>query len=758
MWRGWVTNLFPFASLAVRLFIVSNRLPVTVVRRDGGVEIRESVGGLATAMKSFLEATDGGRGLGFGEVLWVGWSGLRAEVEGEEVRARLRERGLLAVPLSEEDVSLFYEGFCNSTLWPLFHSFTVYTVFDRRFWEAYVRVQQRFAETVASLAEPGDLVWVHDYHLMLLPAMLREAVPDLAVGFFLHIPFPPPEILQLMPPQWRTSILEGVLASDLVGFHIHEYVNNFLRSVAKFLGYRVEVGVVHVGRRRVRVGAFPIGINFEMFHNSALSPDVQTAAEELRQRLRGLKIVFSIDRLDYTKGVINRVRAWERFLREHPEWRRRATFVLVVVPSRTGVPQYDAMKREIEREVGRINGELGEVDWVPIIYISRFIPTPTLHALYNVADVALITPLRDGMNLVSKEYVASRRDCRGVLILSETAGAAHELVEALIVNPNDESAMVEAIARALSMEPEEQCRRLRAMQERIRQNDVVKWAVDFIKATVEAYGEAREAAASATAALLDGEAAAQVAEAFRRAGKRLLILDYDGTLVPHYPYAYQAVPDGALLSLLKDLASLPGTAVAVVSGRPREFLEAWLGALPLYFVAEHGAFVKEPGGGWRQFYPIDTGWKTAVKRVMEEYTLRTPGSYVEEKETAVVWHYRNVEPEVGEQAAQRLVEALSGLLQGAPAIVVRGSKVVEVRPAGVNKGAAAKWLIEQLRPDFVLVAGDDATDEDMFREVPGEAYTVKVGRGDTAARFYVPTYKRLRELLHSLRKAAATSA
>ncbi len=736
----------------MKLLIVSNRLPVTVVMREGRVELREAVGGLATAIKSFLGAVDGGRGLGFSEVLWVGWSGVKAEAETEEVRSKLGERGLVPVPLSGEEVNLFYEGFCNATLWPLFHGFTVYTIFERRFWDAYVRVNQKFAEVVASLAEAGDFVWVHDYHLMLVPAMLRDAAPDLAMGFFLHIPFPPAEVFQLLPPPWRTAVLDGVLGADLVGFHIHEYVNNFLRSVTKFLGYRVEGGVVHVGRRKVRVGSFPISVNFEFFHTAAERPEVKAQIEELRQRLRGLKVVFSIDRLDYTKGVLNRLHAWERFLKEHQEWRRRAVFILVVVPSRTGVSQYDAMKREIDREVGRIDGELGEVDWVPVVYISRFIPTETLLALYNVADVALITPLKDGMNLVAKEYVASRKDCRGVLILSETAGAAHELLEALVVNPNDESGVAEAIHRALTMDPEEQCRRISAMQNRLRQNDVVKWGVDFIQALATAYGENKTSTFSETSRRLDGEVLKEIINHAGKARKRLFILDYDGTLVPHYPYAYQAVPDPELKQLLDELASIPNTYVAVVSGRNREFLESWLGDLPIYIAAEHGAYIKDLDGNWTQLFPFDTEWKNTVRRVMEEYVAMVPGSYVEEKTSAIAWHYRNADPETGEVKANDLVETLRGLLEGSRAALIRGKKVVEVRPAGVNKGAAAKLLVERLTPDFVLIAGDDDTDEDMFKAVP-DSFTIRVGRGDTAARYVVATYKALREVLKALARS-----
>lgn len=731
------------------MIIVSNRLPVTVSLKDGEVVVKESVGGLATAMKTFLAATEGGKALGFESVVWVGWSGLADEPP--EVAERLREQGLEPVPLTKKDVELYYEGFSNSTLWPLFHGFTTHTVYRDEFWDAYVSVNKKFAEVVASRAGPEDYVWVHDYHLMLLPLFLRGAVPDVGIGFFLHIPFPPPEILQLLPASWRNEILDALLASDLIGFHTSDYMSNFVRSAVKFVGASAEIDVVKSRHGQAKVGVFPIGIDFDRFYNSSLDPEVAKEMEEVKRLLKGLKVVFSIDRLDYTKGVINRVYAWEKFLKSRPEWRRRASFVLVVVPSRTGIQQYDAMKRQIDMEVGRINGELGELDWVPIIYLYRFLSTPTLLAMYNVADVALITPLKDGMNLVSKEYVASRRDCRGVLILSETAGAARELTEAIIVNPNDIDGMAKAIERALTMPEEEQCSRLREMQRKLRAQDVVKWGLDFVQSLIGARIERadREAKLS-TSTPLEGQALEQMVESFKAAKSRALFLDYDGTLMPLYPYAYQAVPDEELLRLLEALARKPGVHVVVVTGRPRDFMDTWLRDLPIYIVAEHGLWIKRPDGVWTAVIAVDPSWKPKVRRIMEEFVERVPGSYIEEKEASIAWHYRNADPNAGEAAAAELVDNLSALLTGSGLTVLRGKKVIEVKPAGVNKGIAVSRLLEELRPDFVLAAGDDETDEYMFASLPPDAYTIKVGRGRSLARYYLANYKEVRGVLRRL--------
>ncbi|MBP1448648.1 MAG: bifunctional alpha,alpha-trehalose-phosphate synthase (UDP-forming)/trehalose-phosphatase, partial [Thermoproteus sp.] len=550
-----------------------------------------------------------------------------------------------------------------------------------------------------------------------------------------------PEILQLMPPPWRAEILEGLLSADLVGFHTYDYVNNFVRSAVKFLGYKAEADHVVLNARRVRVGAFPIGIDFNFFHKSGEREDVRAEAERLRALLSSAKIIFSIDRLDYTKGILNRVKAFEEFLKAHPEWRRRVAFILVVVPSRTGVPQYEAMKREIDREVGRINGEFSEVDWVPIVYIYRFIPTPVLLAMYNVADVALITPIRDGMNLVSKEYVASRADCRGVLILSEMAGAARELTEALVVNPNDVHGTAEAIAKALTMAEEEQCRRIKAMQERLREYDVVRWGVEYITALIESFRARRELEEALKSAPLDPEA---VAEAVGKAQRALLLLDYDGTLVPLRPYGYQAIPDGALLELLKALAAK--FEVAVVSGRPRDFLETWFGELPIHLIAEHGAWIRLRGSEWINPIPFDASWKPRVRRIFEEGVRKAPGSYVEEKDSSVAWHYRNVEEEVAEKVVKELLDELTALSAG-EFNIYRGKKVIDVRPTGANKGVAAKLLVDRIKPDVVLAVGDDETDEDMFKALPADALTVRVGLAETYARYFVTSYKDVRKLL-----------
>ncbi|HEU68585.1 MAG TPA: bifunctional alpha,alpha-trehalose-phosphate synthase (UDP-forming)/trehalose-phosphatase, partial [Candidatus Acetothermia bacterium] len=455
-----------------RVIIVSNRLPMTVRTTEAGLEFVPSVGGLATGLAA---VHSGGSGA------WVGWPGIPAEdLRGrEDALARgLGEHGCVPVPLSGRDVRAYYGGFSNRTIWPLFHYFTQHTTYDRRHWEAYREVNERFAAAVAEVAASGDTIWVHDYHLMLAPRLIRDRLPDARIGFFLHVPFPSHEVFRLLP--WRREILEGLLGADLLGFHTYDYVGHFLDTVHALLGRSHAFGDVEHGGRVVRVEAFPMGIDYGRFRAAAQSPATAREVARLKRHLGTRKLILSVDRLDYTKGILERLSAFELFLGEYPRWRERVTLVLLLVPSRTRVEEYRALKRSIDERIGHINGKHGTVGWAPVVYMYRSVPFERLVALYRAADVALVTPLRDGMNLVAKEYVASKGDGEGVLILSEFAGAAQELGEAVVVNPNDVAETARAIGHALEMPAREQGERMAAMRARVAAYDVRRWAEDFL--------------------------------------------------------------------------------------------------------------------------------------------------------------------------------------------------------------------------------------------------------------------------------------
>ena len=461
--------------MSKRMIFVSNRLPVFIEKKKGKVQYRPSPGGLATGLSSFYKNY---------ESVWIGWCGVTSETlndkEREDVRRRLlTEHRCAPVFLTRADMKNFYYGFCNKTVWPLFHYFTNYTIYDQGTWRTYAKVNERFCEIVMQHANADDTIWIHDYQLLLLPKLLRERLPDTKIGFFLHIPFPSFEIFRLLP--WRNEILEGMMGADLIGFHTYDYVRHFLSSVSRILGHEHALGQFLVGNRFAKVDAFPMGIDYERFSGAPQKKEVRGEIERIRKKIRSGKIILSVDRLDYTKGILNRLEAFDFFLRTNPSYRGKVTLILVAVPSRTGVETYRMLKREIDEMIGRINGAYGTIEWMPVWYLYQSLPFHKLAALYFLSDVALVTPLRDGMNLIAKEYIATKGDNNGILILSGMAGSVHELGEALIVNPHNREQVAEAIKAALEVPPEEQRDRNRVMQRRLKRYDVNRWARDFVE-------------------------------------------------------------------------------------------------------------------------------------------------------------------------------------------------------------------------------------------------------------------------------------
>jgi trehalose 6-phosphate synthase/phosphatase len=456
-----------------RVLIVSNRLPIAVRATGGSIHLTASSGGLATGLRPRHESSGG---------LWIGWPGdvsALSPAERAELDRQLGERRVVPVHLSRDWVERYYHGFANRVLWPLFHYLIDRVPVDATGWDAYRQVNEAFAEVVAREYREGDTLWIHDYQLMLLPEMLRRRLPAARIGFFLHIPFPSSEVFRILP--WRSEILNGVLGADLVGFHTWSYLRHFLASLLHVQGVESEIDRVRVGDRIVQVGVFPMGVDAAAFSHTAQSDEVLAALATIRRDAGGRQIVLGIDRLDYTKGIPRRLVAIERLLGRHPALRDRVRYIQVAVPSRGGVDSYQRFKREVEETVGRINGKVGTLGSTPVHYIYRSVTHTDLVALYRAADVMLVTPLRDGMNLVAKEFVASRVDEAGVLVLSEFAGAAAELDGALTVNPYDVDGVARAVHRALTMPGDESTMRMRGLRQRVAERDVHTWASSFLE-------------------------------------------------------------------------------------------------------------------------------------------------------------------------------------------------------------------------------------------------------------------------------------
>ena len=731
----------------MRLVVVSNRLPFTVSFKDGAPQFKPSAGGLTTGLWSYLDSKslDGVEPPDF---LWMGWPGTSIPPEQEAAVRAYAAKQYRSCPvfLPEESMDRFYLGFCNKTLWPLFHYFPMLTRYEEEHWQEYRNINRIFAEAVIKELRPDDILWIHDYHLMLLPRLVREKFPDMPIGFFLHIPFPSWEIFRMLPRAWREEIIDGLLGSSLIGFHTHDYVRDFLTSVLRTAGHEHQLGSLTLRDRVVKVETFPMGIDFDHFATAAASRETESRVRELRERCVGQKVIFSVDRLDYTKGLINRLGGYELFLKNNTQWHGNVVFVVSVAPSRIGVESYQAMKLELEQTVGRIVGDFGNVHWTPLVYQFRTLAFEEIVPLYRLCDVALITPLRDGMNLVAKEFIASRPDQTGVLILSEMAGAAKEMGEALIINPFQREDFARALEQALAMPVEEQVRRNQLMQERLRRYNVNRWADDFIQATLAT--QKTEAARRARA--LTGKAQAALLQQYKSATDRALLLDYDGTLVPFAEDPKLAQPDAELLNLLAILGADPANQVVIISGRPRRDLEDWFGKLPVALVAEHGVWLRHQKLDWRMLKAITTEWKERVRPILQLYVDRTPGALLEEKEFSLAWHYRRADPEQASLCAKELVDDLAGYTRNIDVQVLEGNKVIEVRNTGVTKGTAAMEWLTGHAPDLVLAIGDDWTDEDLFRALPPTACSVRVGFANTAAKYYLNNHTAVRRVLREL--------
>ena len=724
-----------------RLIIVSNRLPMSVTKRSGKLNFAESFGGLASGLSSLSKSYD---------YMWMGWPGIPAEKlspqEQDEVTRRLNGESCQPVFLSEKQVANYYKGFSNKIIWPLFHYFYLYAVYESRYWQTYKQVNETFCDTVVKMATPNDCIWVHDYQLMLLPALIREKLPDAQVGFFLHIPFPSFELFRLLP--WRKEILKGILGADLIGFHTYDYVRHFLSSVARIVGTEHSMGALNVGNRIVKIDAFPMGIDYQRYSGAIKNAEVKKRLTTIRKKVGDRKVIISIDRLDYTKGIIQRLEAFDLFLSQNPEYKEKVTLILVAVPSRTGVKDYMDLRKQLEGLVGRINGEHGVLGWVPVWYLYRFLPFERLVALYSIADVALVTPLRDGMNLIAKEFIATKTDGKGVLILSEMAGASSELGEAIVVNANNKGAIIEAIKAALEMPAEEQNERNRLMQKRISRYTVTRWAHDF----VESLSNMKKTQRELSVRKLTLPTRENLVNEYEKSSKRLFLLDYDGTLVGFAGRPEKAGPDEKLLALLKSLTEDPKNNVVIISGRDKATLNYWLGGLNASLIAEHGAWIKEKDSDWQVTEPLRNDWKDTIRPILELYSDRTPGSSVEEKDYSLVWHFRRSDSELAYLRSQELRDAVLNLTANLDIGVFEGSKILEVKNIGISKGRAAELWLTKHKWDFILAAGDDYTDEDLFAVLPESAYSIRVGYGISKARFNLDTVYELRLLLEELIK------
>ena len=731
------------------LFVVSNQLPVTIEKVETNYKITLMEEPVKSGLENFYKQYN---------TKWIGLTNIDhyrlSGYEKETLEEELRDYNCIPVFADWNVINDSVHGFSKETIWPLFHYLTQNAVYIEKYWDAYIKVNRYYAEKIIQLVNEGDKIWIHDYHLLLLPGMIRNKRPGISIGIFNHIPFPSYEIFRLLP--WRIEILEGMLGADLIAFHTYNYVRHFLSCVRRILGYDSVFNRIHIHERTLKIDAYPKGIDFEKFQEAAILEEkkppekksqISKEIEKYFSPGDGRKLILSTSNLEHTKGIPDRLKAFEIFLRNNPEFFGKVSLILIAVSTGETGEMYHNLKSEVDELVGRINGNYGTINWMPVWYMYRPFELDDLIELYTAADIALITPIRDGMSMVAKEFVASKPDGRGVLILSETAGAAHEMNEALIVNPNNFVEIAEAIKLAIIMPVEEQKRRNKVLQKRLKRYNIDRWARDFMKGLADV----KKLQQTHLTKKINIERKEDIINDYHKTKNRIFFLDYDGTLVGFKKNPADAKPDQELYSILNKLSANTQNSVVIISGRDKETLGNWFDKdWNISFIAEHGVWFKNPGENWSMLEQIDNEWKTPVQPILEFYVDQTPGSFIENKNFSLVWHYRKADPDLGIQRAWELKDQLMDLISNLNLQIMDGDKVIEIKYSGINKGKAATYKIGDEKFDFIFAIGDDWTDEYTFEAMPDTAYTIKVGTKNTKARLYIESVDDVRELLHQI--------
>ncbi len=721
-----------------KLIIVSNRLPVSVEVRNNEFKFKQSMGGLATGLASYHQNHDS---------VWIGWSGVAADVITQKQKKEINQRlwnqyRSTSIFLTSKDLDLFYYGFCNQTLWPLFHNFPTFVAYEDKQWESYQRINKVFKEAILEHADSDDTIWVHDYHLMLLPDMLRQALPNAKIGFFLHIPFPSYEIFRLLP--WRNAVLKGLMGASLVGFHTHDYVNHFFNSVRRLLGYEHSFGQYMVNSHMLNVDAFPMGIDFKKF---AADVPEHNSTRQIKDNLdKNTRIILSVDRLDYTKGILHRLAAFDRFLQKHPKYHKKVTMLLIAVPSRTRVSSYQQLKDQLDQEIGRLNGKYSSLGWMPVWYFYRGFPLEQLIELYRIADVALLTPIRDGMNLIAKEFIAAQTRKQGGLILSEMAGAASELPEALIVNPNNTSEMADSIYEALEIPEKIWAQRNQFMRERIRRYDIYTWVHDFMQHLESSVVQSQDISSHYWGI----KEQKQLISKYKEGTYRLLLFDLDELLIKEDKSDSGHQDSIPVSDIIITLSRQFGNEVVLLSGLDQSRLATLFNHGSVHVYASQGAWIREYEREWHEYVRPDTSWKRVIYPILELFEARTPGSYIEERDYSLLWHYENVKKDLKEARIAELKGTLIGLIANHDVKMGQGYSYIEIRSSGLSKARNISFWLSNQSWDFILAMGDDWTDEDIFNTLPEPACSIKIGSEWSKAKYWMSKPDEVHHLLQLL--------
>jgi trehalose 6-phosphate synthase/phosphatase len=752
------------------LYIVANRLPVTLYLNEKKTWLaKRSSGGLVSGLSSVHGWP----------MIWIGWPGVDVPyADQESVRDILFQYNCIPVFLDAEQIDLYYNGYSNNVLWPLFHYISPAEHYDSsREWDAYCDVNLKFARIVAELIQPDDFVWIHDYHLMLTPKLLRELKRDANIGWFLHTPFPSAEFFRMLPQ--RLELIHGLLACNLVAFHVHDYARHFLSSVAQLTAFKISpygIDTRNLTGMFLHSATIPIGISPTEFSEAAASCSVSARVESLRDQWGDRKIILGVDRLDYMKGIPHKLRAFDRFLESHPEWTSRCMLIQLAVPSRGEVLEYQRLKREVHELVGSICGKYSTFSsGVPVIYLDRAIGHDELVALYRIADVAIITSLRDGMNLVSYEYVASQAGKCGVLILSEFAGAAQTLAAGCLrVNPWNEQECADTIYEAVTMSAEERMHRHNLCRNYVLTHTAQAWAENFVDCLKDscAYRDEQHAVLQ----LPHFFPYDACASSYRSSRRRLLLLDCIDCLVSPRD-SKSSIPVTLHKSMIKMSSELNGALrdlsnsadVYVFTSHGSEILDRFLGSLPVNKLAESASLICRAGEmSYRRSYHGHSGnlsaWnacRTDVKNALFYFMDRTPGSYIEECEYSLKWFIDNTQQDFcADQLRELYIQLSAGPLSNAEAVIQFTARYVEVRPHGVSLSDNLEYFMKDAatRYDFLLfVAAPSQADESTYTNLggarsPRETFIASVGdHADTTRQgWWIPSVTEVEKFLITL--------
>ena len=721
-----------------RWIIVSNRLPFSYDKANNG--LKTSSGGLVTAIRGIKTKK---------EVLWIG--SIPNNVPKKLVR-QYRDKDNIKFSFPDLDSELYdnyYNGFCNDVLWPILHYESDSVKFSIDRWQDYKKVNQIFAKHVAKVAKKDDIIWLHDYQLFLVPKLLKEINPDLKVGFFLHVPFPSSEIWKQLPV--REEILESVIHADLVGFHDFSYLRHFVSSVYNLLGIHSSLLEITSSFNTTKLGVYPVSIDTQDFIKKAASKKTTKAIENYGLNAGDRRYILGVDRLDYSKGILYKLEAYQRFLKENPNYIGKVQLIQIAVPSRTDVPEYINLRHEVERLVSEINGEFSQIDYIPVKYIFNSVSVHDLMALYRACDILLVTSKRDGMNLVCLEYIAAQDPGNpGVVMLSEFTGAASTLSHATLINPMNIQDTAEKIKASLELDKGERQRRHTIMYDYLKQYTATSWASSFIN-----HLEHKTLEQAPKLINIQETKHQQKAKQYLKGHKRILLLDYDGTLTPIVNNPQDALLRPKMKSLIKKLQNDKNTEVVIITGRDSNFICKQFDGVECYLACEHGAkFYDYKTKKWRNLVASNKReWFPQAAQIIKEYTRRTPGSFFEKKNYAIAWHYRNSPQDFGEFQARKLVVDLESGLSHFPVSVILGKKVVEVKSIEANKGYFTQWFTSRYAQggERIFAMGDDKTDEDMFSTLDKEAITLKVGAPEnTHASYYIEKQANVGALLKDL--------